>query len=161
MHADVGEEFLASILQAGTEDVDHIVDNEKAVVISLAVIDSDGWILLVMTLDVKLELFGIPELLTSIDGSRDVGITIAEHRQGIDVDVVVDEDNGCLGLFDETDDVGVGIEDLSIVEDSFYWWQDHTSTFVLNCSEFPNCCRFLKFSLFIDVFNVLTDVSLT
>ena len=73
MHADVGEEFFTSILQAGTEDIDHIVDDEKAVVISLAVIDSDGWILLVMTLDVKLELFGIPELLTSIDGGRNVG----------------------------------------------------------------------------------------
>ena len=76
-----------------------------------------------MTLDVKLELFGIPELLTSIDGSRDVGITIAEHRQGIDVDVVVDEDNGCLGLFDEADDVDVGIEDLPVVEDALYWRQ--------------------------------------
>ena len=52
LHTDVGEEFLASILQAGSEDVDHIIDNEKAVVISPAVIDSDGGILLVMTLDV-------------------------------------------------------------------------------------------------------------
>ena len=52
MHADVGEEFLASILQAGPKDVDYIVDDEKAVVIALAVIDSDGGILLVMTLDV-------------------------------------------------------------------------------------------------------------
>ena len=33
MHADVGEEFLAGILQAGTKDIDHIIDNEKAVVI--------------------------------------------------------------------------------------------------------------------------------
>jgi hypothetical protein len=52
LHTDVGEEFLASILQAGSEDVDHIIDNEKAVVISPTVIDSDGGILLVMTLDV-------------------------------------------------------------------------------------------------------------
>ena len=52
LHADVGEEFLASILQAGPKDVDYIVDDEKAVVISPAVIDSDGGILLVMTLDV-------------------------------------------------------------------------------------------------------------
>ena len=72
MHADVGEEFLASILQAGTEDVDHIVDNEKAVVISLAVIDSDRGILLVMTQDVKLQLVQILHMLTGIDGGRDV-----------------------------------------------------------------------------------------
>ena len=120
MHTDVGEELLACILQTGPKDVDHIVDNEEAVVVTLAVIDSDGWILLVMTLDVKLELFGIPELLTSIDGSRDVGITIAEHRQGIDVDVVIYEDDGCLGLFDKADDMGIGIEDLPVVEDALY-----------------------------------------
>ena len=122
MHADVGEELLACILQTGPKDVDHIVDNEEAVVVTLAVIDSDGGILLVMTLDVKLELFGIPELLTSIDGSRDVGITIAEHRQGIDVDVVIYEDDGLFRLFDEADDMGIGIEDLSVIEDAFYWW---------------------------------------
>ena len=45
MHADVGKELLAGILQAGTKDVDHIVDDEEAVVISLTVIDGDGGIL--------------------------------------------------------------------------------------------------------------------
>ena len=54
-----------------------------------------------MTLHVELLLL---RELTGVDGSRDVGITIAEHRQGIDVNVVVDEDNGCLGLFDKADD---------------------------------------------------------
>ena len=56
MHTDVGKELLPSILQTGTKDVDYIIDNEEAVVVSLAVIDCDGWILLVMTLDVKLQL---------------------------------------------------------------------------------------------------------
>ena len=123
LHADIGEELLSCILQAGTKDVDHIVDDEEAVVITLANIYYNGWILLVVTLHVELLLL---RELAGVDGGRDVGITIAEHRQGIDVNVVVDEDNGCLGLFDETDDVGVGIEDLSIVEDSFYWWQGGT-----------------------------------
>lgn len=123
MHADVSEELLAGILQAGTKDVDHIVDDEETVVISLAVIDGDGGILLVMTLHVELLLLGE---LAGVDGDRNVGVAIAEHRQGIDVDVVVDEDDGCLGSFNETDDMGVGIEDLPVVEDALNWWQGRT-----------------------------------
>ena len=38
LHADIGEEFLAGILQAGSEDIDHIVDDEEAVVVTLTVI---------------------------------------------------------------------------------------------------------------------------
>ena len=89
MHADVSEELLAGILQAGTKDVDHIVDDEEAVVVTLARIYYNGGILLVMTLHIELLLLGE---LAGVDGGRDVGITIAEHRQGIGVDVVVDED---------------------------------------------------------------------
>ena len=47
-----------------------------------------------MTLHVELLLL---RELACVDGGRDVGITIAEHRQGIDIDVIVDEDDGCLG----------------------------------------------------------------
>ena len=119
-------ELLAGILQAGPKDVDNIVDNEETVMISLTVIDGDGGILLVMTLDVKLQLSHILRLLTGVDGGRDVGITIAEHRQGIDVNVVIYEDNGSLGPFDEADDMGVGIEDLAVVEDALYWRQGRT-----------------------------------
>ena len=123
MHADIGEEFLSGILQAGTKDVDHIIDNEEAVVITLAYIYYNRCILLVMTLHVELLLL---RELTGVDGGRDVGITIAEHRQGIDVDVIVDKDDRCLGLFDEVDDMHIGIEDLPVVEDAFYWWQGGT-----------------------------------
>ena len=31
MHADIGKELLAGILQAATKDVDHIVDDEETV----------------------------------------------------------------------------------------------------------------------------------
>ena len=120
MHADIGEELLSGILQAGTKDVDHIIDNEKAVVVSLTVTDCDGGILLVMTLHVELLLL---RELACVYGGRDVGITIAEHRQGIDIDIIVDKDDGCIGLFDEADDVSIGIEDLSVVEDAFNWWK--------------------------------------
>ena len=117
MHADIGEEFLAGILQGGPKDVDHIVDDEEAVVVSLTYIYYNWWILLVMTLHVELLLL---RELAGVYGGRDVGITIAEHRQGIDVDVIVDEDDGCLGLFDEADDMGVGIKDLPVVEDALH-----------------------------------------
>ena len=123
MHADIGEEFLTGIHQAGTKDVDHIIDDEEAVVIPLTYIYYNRCILLVMTLHVELLLL---RELTGVDGGRDVGITIAEHRQGIDVDVIVDKDDGCLGLFDEADDMGVCIEDLPVVEDAFDWWQGGT-----------------------------------
>jgi len=123
LHADIGEEFLSGILQAGTKDVDHIIDNEEAVVITLAYIYYNRCILLVMTLHVELLLL---RELAGVDSGRDVGISIAEHRQGIDVDVIVDKDDGCLGLFDKADDMGVGIEDLPVVEDAFYWWQGGT-----------------------------------
>ena len=89
MHADVGEELLSGILQAGPEDVDHIIDDEEAVVIPLTYIYYNRCILLVMTLHIELLLLGE---LAGVDGGRDVGVTIAEHRQGIGVDVVVDED---------------------------------------------------------------------
>ena len=50
MHADVGEEFLACVLQAGTEDIDRIVDNQKTIVVMLARVDCDRRILLVVAL---------------------------------------------------------------------------------------------------------------
>ena len=46
MHADVGEEFLASVLQACAKDIDGIVDNQETVVIALAEVDGDRRILL-------------------------------------------------------------------------------------------------------------------
>ena len=50
MHADVGEEFLACVLQAGTEDIDHIIDNQETIVIMLAGVDCNWWVLLVVAL---------------------------------------------------------------------------------------------------------------
>ncbi len=70
LHADVGEELLSCILQAGTEDIDHIVDDEEAVVVSLTYIYYNRCILLVMTLHVELLLL---RELAGVDGGRDVG----------------------------------------------------------------------------------------
>ena len=56
MHFDVGEEFLACVFEAGSEEIYHIVDNQESVMVSMAEIDGDGWILLVMSRYVKLLL---------------------------------------------------------------------------------------------------------
>ena len=56
LHADVGEELLAGILQAGTKDVDHVVDDEETVVVALTEVHSDRGVLLVMALNVELLL---------------------------------------------------------------------------------------------------------
>ena len=56
MHTDIGEEFLAGILQRGPEDVDHIVDNKETVVVMLTHIYINGWVLLVVALHVELLL---------------------------------------------------------------------------------------------------------
>ena len=49
MHFDVGEEFLASVLQAGTKEVNRIVDDEKTVMIALAYIDRNRWNFQILT----------------------------------------------------------------------------------------------------------------
>ena len=116
MHSDVGKEFLAGILQAGTKQINHIVDNQEAIVILLAGVDRNWWVLLVVALHIELLLLGE---LTGIDGGRNIGIAIAEHRQGINIDVVVYKNDGMLRLLDETDNLGIGIEDLPVVEDAF------------------------------------------
>ena len=113
MHFDVGEEFLASVLQTGTEEIHHIVDNQETVVIALRGVYINRWILLVVTLQVQLLLL---VQLAGVDGGSDARRAIAEHRQGINIDIVVDEDDGLLRLFDEADDLCVGIEYLSVVE---------------------------------------------
>ena len=88
--------------------------------VMLAYVDGDRRILLVVTLQVELLLLGE---LAGVDRCRDVGIAIAEHRQGICADVIVDEHDRVFGLLDKVDDLGIGIEDLAIIEDSFDWGQ--------------------------------------
>ena len=62
-------------------------------------------------------------LHADVDRCRDVGIAIAEHRQGVCADVIVDEHDRVFGLFDKADDLGIGIEYPAIIEDSFDWGQ--------------------------------------
>ena len=118
LHFDVSEEFLACIFKAGPEEIYHIVDNQEAIVIALRGVYINRWILLVMSLQIQLLLL---VQLTGVDGGSDTRRTITEHRQGINIDIVVDKDDGAFRLFDEVDDLCVGIEDLPVVEDAFHW----------------------------------------
>ena len=123
MHLDVGEELLAGILQAGPEEVDHIVDDEETVVVALGGIYINRWILLVVALHVKLLLTGE---LAGVDGGGNIGIALAEQGEGGLVDVVVDEDDGLPGLLDEVGYLHVGVEDLPVVEDALHRRQGGT-----------------------------------
>ena len=58
LHADVGEELLAGIFQRGPKEIDHTVDDQKTIVITLTHIYNNRWILLVMALHVELLLLG-------------------------------------------------------------------------------------------------------
>ena len=68
LHFDVGEEFLARIFEAGSEEIYHIVDNQKAIVIALCDVNINRWILLVMALQIQLLLL---VQLTGVDGGSD------------------------------------------------------------------------------------------
>ena len=46
---------------------------------------------------------------------------VAFYRKLVDL-----SDDGLFRLFDEVDDMHIGIEDLPVVEDAFYWWQGGT-----------------------------------
>ena len=80
MHFDVGEEFLACIFQTGPKEIYRIVDNQESIVISLADIDSDGWILLIMSRNVKLLLL---RQLTGIDGGGYCSFPVFGSCQGL------------------------------------------------------------------------------
>ena len=117
LHLDVGEELLACILQAGAKDIHLVIDDEEAVVVMLADVHRDGRILPVVLLNVKLLLLGER---TGVDGGRDTSITFAEHGERCFVDIIVYQHYRPLGLLYQPHNLRVGIEDLSVVEDSFY-----------------------------------------
>ncbi len=56
LHFDIRKEFLASVLQTGTEEIDDVIDDQETVMVMTAGIDSDWRVLLVMPLHGKLLL---------------------------------------------------------------------------------------------------------
>ena len=75
LHLDVGKEFLAGILQAGAEKIDHIVDDEEAVVVTLGGTYINRRILLVVSLDV--ELLHVAQVALNVDLRYNLLINIA------------------------------------------------------------------------------------
>ena len=76
----------------------------------------DRGVLLVVAQNIQLLLL---RQLTRIDRCRDSSISFAEHRKSGFVDVIVYQDYRASGLLDKADDIGVGVEDLAIVENAF------------------------------------------
>ena len=98
--------------------IDCIVDDEEAVVVSVAFPDRYGRILTVMSLKVQRERF----CHTSRDNLRRYAFSsLRQHQKHRIVDVVVNEDDAS---FCGTDQVGgecVCVEDLAVEEDALFW----------------------------------------
>ena len=56
LHLDIGEEFLASIFQGGSKEIDRIVDDEETVMIVTADVYIDRGVLLVVAQNIQLLL---------------------------------------------------------------------------------------------------------
>ena len=114
-HAVEGEPLLAEVFDAGTEVIDSIVDAEEAVVRAIKG-DNIYWsVLRMVLLNIQLQLCG---WFFGIDGSSHLVCSFGEHGEHAVVYIVVNEDNSCGGFAYTVVDEGVGIEDLSIVEDT-------------------------------------------
>ena len=72
-------------------------------------------ILRVVLLNIQLQLCG---WFFGIDGSRHLICSFGEHGEDTIVDIVVDKDDACGSFSYTVVDEGVGIEDLTIVEDA-------------------------------------------
>ena len=56
--------------------------------------------------------------MVGVDGSSHLVCSFGEHSEDAVVDVVVDEDDACGSFAYAVVDEGIGIEDLSVVEDT-------------------------------------------
>ena len=82
--------------------------------------DIDGWVLVIMLVKVKLKLRCN---LLCIDSGRHTRIAFAQHKQYRFIDIVVYQKKGFSGGFDKIRCKLVGIEYLSVKEDTFNRWQ--------------------------------------
>ena len=95
--------------------INGVVDTEEAVVSVLELVNGNSLVLCVMSLQVEGELLsdaaGV-NLRTNSIGS------LVKHGQHRVIHIIVEQDNATFGTSDEVVDKGVGIENLSIVEDA-------------------------------------------
>ena len=82
--------------------------------------DIDGRVLVIMLVKVKLQLRCN---LLCIDCGRHTRIAFAQHKQHGIIDIVVNQKKGFSGRPDKVCSKLVGIEYLSVIEDTFHRWQ--------------------------------------
>ena len=98
LHLDEGEQLLACILDAGTKQVRHIIDNQETVVIMSAYNYINRWILRVMPGQIQLLLRGE---LAGIDSCSNPSTSLAKHQQGAFIYVIIHQHYSPLSLLDE------------------------------------------------------------
>ena len=122
LHAGEGAPPLAEVLDGGAYVIDRSVDAEETVVGLPECPYLYRSILGIVTLEVETEL---PAYLLGVDGGGNVSGAFVEQRENGVVDVVVDEDYARLGTLDQVGDEGVGIVNLSVIEDALCRGRSH------------------------------------
>lgn len=114
---------------------DDIVDEQEAVVHFSCCLQRDWLVLRIVFSNIKEEF---PSIAACVDGGGDAGVSSAKHRQDAFIDVVVDEDYGLLGAFDEFHGGRVCITDLSLEQDALHWRQcsleEQPNLLVVSCN---------------------------
>jgi hypothetical protein len=96
---------------------DGVVDYEEAVVDVVGLDKADRSILGVVLFEVKLKL--LRKAAGADFGGDSVG-ALGEHQQDGFVDIIVDQDKAGACGADQVGGKDIGIEDLAVVEDTFY-----------------------------------------
>lgn len=122
LHAGEGAPALAEVLDGGTYVIDRSVDAEKAVVRLAEGLDLYGRVLGVVAVEVETELSAY---LVGVDGGGDASGAFVEQGEDGVVHVVVDEEYARLGTLDQVGNEGVGIVNLSVVEDALCRGRSH------------------------------------
>ena len=106
---------LTKVFQRGSDMIDGVVDTQVAVVNTVVLLHIDGLVLSIMLRKVERKL--LLDLLC-VDGGRNLGLALVKHRQHGIIYIVIEEDDALFGRADEVGNKGVGIENLTVEEDT-------------------------------------------
>ena len=102
--------------------IHRVVDAEESVVGVLERIDGDGAVLRIVALQVEGELLGDVACVNLCAHTVGAFVEQGQHRV---VHVVVEQDDTFFGAAHEVADESVGVEDLSVEEDTLHGRQGH------------------------------------
>ena len=115
LHAVECEPPFAKVFDAGTEVIDCLVDTKEAVVRAVEGNNIYRRILRIVLLNIQLQLCG---WFLGINRRSYLVCSFGQYGEDTIVDIVVNEDDACGGFAYTVVDEGVGIEDLTVVEDA-------------------------------------------